>query len=132
MRASRCSIPTTFSRSFWPGQSGVPPCDATGCDGQYGIGIRNRGEKHVSRSFPGPLRYELGQGYAINERYHLRFEADAFNIFNNPDFDTPNNDVDFFPYYEGPPSIPPQGSLGIIQHTIGSSRFMQLSLHFLF
>ena len=51
---------------------------------------------------------------------------------NHPNFDTPNNDVDFFPYYEGPPSIPPEGSLGVIQHTLGSSRFLQLSLHLLF
>jgi hypothetical protein len=56
----------------------------------------------------------------------------VFNLFNHPDFDAPNNDVDFFPYYAGPPSIPPTGSLGYIQHTIGSSRFMQLSLHFSF
>ena len=35
----------------------------------------------------------------IKERFRLRFEADAFNIFNQPDFDTPNNDVDFFPDY---------------------------------
>ena len=31
-----------------------------------------------------------------------------------------------------PPSYPPQGSLGIIQHTIGSSRFLQLSMHLSF
>jgi hypothetical protein len=56
----------------------------------------------------------------------------VFNIFNHPDFDAPNNDVDFFPNYSGPPSFPPEGSLGIIQHTVGSPRFLQLSLHLSF
>src|SRR5216684_675323 len=48
------------------------------------------------------------------------------NIFNHPDFDAPNNNVTFFPNFSGPPSIPPTGSLGIIQHTVGSPRFLQL------
>jgi hypothetical protein len=111
-----------------PGTNGVPPCDATGCDmyeSLFGTSGRNL--------FRGPfqVRFDLSlaKEFALAERYHLRFEADAFNIFNHPDFDTPNNDVVFFPYYEGPPSNPPQGSLGMIQHTIGSPRFLQLSLH---
>ena len=114
-----------------PGQSGVPPCDATGCDiyeSLFGGTGRN--------TFRGPfqVRFDMGvnREFVVQERFHLRFEADAFNIFNHPDFDTPNNDVDFFPYYEGPPSIPPVGSLGYIQHTIGSPRFLQLSLHLTF
>jgi hypothetical protein len=74
----------------------------------------------------------IGKTFEIKERYRLRFNFDAFNVFNQPDFDTPNNDVDFFPNYSGPPSIPPKGSLGMIQHTIGSSRFLQLSLHLSF
>jgi hypothetical protein len=114
-----------------PGTDGVPPCDATGCDlyeSVYGTTGRN--------TFRGPFQtrfdVSLAKQFTVSERFGLRFEADAFNIFNQPDFDTPNNDVDFFPNYEGPPSIPPEGSLGIIQHTIGSSRFFQLSLHLLF
>ena len=114
-----------------PGQSGVPPCDSTGCDiyeSLFGPTGRN--------VFRGPfqVRFDMGvnREFVIAERFRLRFEADAFNIFNHPDFDTPNNDVDFFPYYEGPPSIPPVGSLGYIQHTIGSPRFLQLGLHLTF
>ena len=114
-----------------PGQDGVPPCDASGCDlyeSLYGTSGRN--------IFRGPfgVRFDMtiGKEFVLNDRFRLRFNADAFNIFNHPDFDTPNNDVTFFPNFSGPPSIPPVGSLGIIQHTIGSSRFLQLSMHLRF
>jgi flavin-binding protein dodecin len=109
-----------------PGTYGVPAGDVY--ESIYGDTGRNL--------FRGPfqVRFDLSlaKEFALNERLRLRFNAMAFNIFNHPDFDTPNNDVDFFPNYEGPPSIPPQGSLGIIQHTIGSSRFLQLALHLSF
>jgi hypothetical protein len=115
-----------------PGQDGVPPCDASGCDdweSVFGTSGRNL--------FRGPFQVRFDMSLAkqfpiIKDRFNLRFEADAFNIFNQPDFDTPNNDVDFLPKYYGPPSIPPQGSLGQIQHTIGSPRFLMLSLHLMF
>ncbi len=114
-----------------PGQSGVPPCDSSGCDmfeSVYGATGRN--------IFRGPfqVRFDMtiAKEFRFKERYRLRFNFDAFNLFNHPDFDTPNSDVVFFPYYEGPPQIPPNGSLGYIQHTIGSSRFMQMSLHLSF
>ncbi len=121
-----------FSPQFVaPGTNGVPPCDASGCDdfeSLYGTSGRN--------TFRGPfqIRFDmsLAKQFALTERFRLRFEADAFNMFNHPDFDAPNNDVDFFPYYEGPPVIPPKGELGLIQHTIGSPRFLQLQLHLTF
>ena len=114
-----------------PGTFGVPPCDSTGCDiyeSLYGTTARN--------TFRGPfqVRFDmsLAKQFPIKERFHLIFEADAFNVFNHADFDTPNNDVDFFPNYYGPPSVPPEGSLGVIQHTIGSPRFLQLQMHLMF
>jgi hypothetical protein len=114
-----------------PGTSGVPACDSSGCDlyeSLYGTTGRNL--------FRGPfqVRFDmaLSKEFELGERYRLRFNASAFNVFNHPDFDTPNNDVEFFPNFEGPPSVPPVGSLGYIQHTIGSSRFLQLSLHLRF
>jgi hypothetical protein len=114
-----------------PGTSGVPPCDASGCDefeSLYGTSGRNL--------FRGPfqVRFDLSlaKEFPIKERFRLRFRVDAFNIFNHPDFDAPNNNVTFFPNFVGPPSIPPQGSLGVIQHTIGSPRFLQLGLHLTF
>ncbi len=114
-----------------PGTNGVPPCDATGCDSYeslYGDSGRN-----IFRA-PFEVRFDmsLGKEFVLNERFRLRFNSDAFNIFNHPDFDAPNNNVTFFPNFSGPPSFPPTGSLGIIQHTLGSSRFMQFSLHLTF
>jgi Carboxypeptidase regulatory-like domain/TonB dependent receptor len=114
-----------------PGTYGVPPCDATGCD-KYESLYGNTGRNLFRGPFQTRFDMSLAKQFPITERFQLRFEADAFNIFNQPDFDTPNNDVDFFPYFEGPPSIPPEGSLGVIQHTIGSSRFLQLGLHLMF
>ncbi len=126
------SIPADFLPQFVaPGTNGVPACDASGCDNfesLFGTQAGTVFEAHFQVRFD----MTLAKTFAIKERYQLRFEADAFNIFNHPDFDTPNNNVNFFPNYVGPPSIPPQGSLGIIQHTIGSPRFLQLSLHLTF
>jgi Carboxypeptidase regulatory-like domain/TonB dependent receptor len=114
-----------------PGQSGVPPCDSSGCDvyeSLYGTTGRN------TFRAPFQVRFDmtLAKEFALNERFRLRFNFDAFNVFNHPDFDAPNNNVTFFPNFSGPPSFPPQGSLGIIQHTIGSPRFLQLSMHLRF
>jgi len=114
-----------------PGTNGVPPCDASGCDlfeSTYG----NTGRNIFRGPFQVRFDMSLAKEFRIRERFRLRFETDAFNIFNHPDFDAPNNNVTFFPNFSGPPSIPPQGSLGVIQHTIGSPRFLQLALHLTF
>ena len=114
-----------------PGTNGVPACDASGCDSfesLYGTSGRNL--------FRGPfqVRFDMSvaKEFPFEQRFNLRFEFDAFNIFNHPDFDAPNNNVTFFPNFTGPPSIPPSGSLGLIQHTVGSPRFLQLVLHLAF
>jgi hypothetical protein len=114
-----------------PGQSGVPPCDSSGCD-LYESGFGTSGRNLFRGPFQVRFDMSLAKQFMIGERCGLRFEADAFNIFNNAEFDAPNNDVTFFPNYTGPPSVPPQGSLGVIQHTIGSPRFLQLGLHLVF
>ncbi len=121
-----------FAPSFVaPGQSGVPPCDSSGCD-LYESLYGNSGRNLFRAPFQVRFDMTLGKEFQIHERYYVRFNFDAFNIFNHADFDAPNNDVVFFPYYEGPPSIPPVGSLGYIQHTLGSPRFLQLGLHLRF
>ena len=114
-----------------PGTNGVPTCDSSGCDSYESV-FGTTGRNLFRGPFQVRFDMSLAKEFRIKERYRLRFEADAFNIFNHPDFDTPNNDVVFFPNYAGPPSVPPEGSLGMIQHTIGSSRFLQLGLHLTF
>jgi hypothetical protein len=114
-----------------PGTNGVPPCNASGCDiyeSLFGSTGRNLFRGPFQVRFDATLRKE----FQLNERFRLRLNFDAFNLFNHPDFDTPNNDVTFFPGFEPPPVYPPEGSLGIIQHTIGSSRFLQIALHLSF
>jgi len=114
-----------------PGQDGVPPCDSSGCDNYESL-FSNTGRNLFRAPFQVRFDMTIGKEFLFAERYRLRFNFDAFNLFNHPDFDAPNNDVQFFPNYAGPVQIPPDGSLGYIQHTIGSSRFLQLSLHLSF
>ncbi len=109
-----------------PGTYGVPLDDPY--ESIYGSSGRN--------TFRGPfqVRFDatLNKQFLLTERVKLRFDFDAFNLFNHADFDTPNNDVVFFAGYSAPPVYPPEGSLGVIQHTIGSPRFLQLRLHLTF
>lgn len=124
--------PADFYPQFvQPGTYGVPPCDASGCDiyeSLFSVDGRNL--------FRGPfgVRFDmsLGKEFVLTERFRLRFNFDAFNIFNHPDFDAPNNQATFFEGYSPPPLAVPEGSVGYIQHTIGSSRFLQFSLHLTF
>jgi hypothetical protein len=109
-----------------PGTYGVP------LDDPYESIYGNTGRNIFRGPFQVRFDMDLGKLFTINDRFRLRFNFDAFNIFNHPDFDTPNNDVVFFEGYSAPPVFPPGGSLGYIQHTIGSSRFLQLSLHLAF
>ncbi|MBV9888031.1 MAG: TonB-dependent receptor [Acidobacteria bacterium] len=136
-----------------PGQNGVPPCDpVTGvCDvyeTNFGPASRN--------IFVSPFQSRVDMGvfknFKITERFRLKFDVQAFNIFNHPSFDTPNNNVEFNPFFANPPQYsapfpvngqtncaapdayvcPPSGKLGVIQHTIGSPRFLQMALHLTF
>ena len=58
--------------------------------------------------------------------------ADAFNVFNHPDFDTPNNNVSFFPNLFRAGRISAAGKPGNHPAHVGSARFLQLSLHLTF
>ena len=76
----------------------------------------------------------------------LKFEADAFNIFNHPSFDAPNNNFELDPCFNpnpcyitptptNPTPIISSGNtsnFGVIGQTVGSNRFLQLSAHLVF
>ena len=128
-----------------PGQSGVPPCGlttagTTACDtletGDGGTG------RNAFRA-PFQLRFDLSvvKNFKLSERFGLKFQADAFNIFNHASFDAPNTDFEFnpdfspFPNYVTPGAILSSGNtsgFGVIQQTVGSNRFLQLSMHLTF
>ena len=122
-----------------PGQNGVPPCQTLSgvqvCD-NFETGFGNNG-RNIFRG-PAQVRFDFSvlKDFRISERFVLKFEADAFNVFNHPSFDAPNNDFQLnscfnpVPCYSTSPGLA-QG-YGDIQNTIGSPRFMQLSLHLTF
>jgi hypothetical protein len=136
LNAAAFSIQSLILR---PGQDGVPPCGPTTsgiqnfCDTvetTFSTGGRN--------VFRGPFQerfdFSLSKDTKLNERFGLKFQADAFNLFNHPSFDTPNNNVTFNPCFNPVPCYvtPPHGHLGVIQHTLGSPRFIQMALHLTF
>jgi hypothetical protein len=118
-----------FPQFVQPGTHGVPPCDSAGNCDSYESLFSGTG-RNIFRG-PFQTRFDMGVGreFRIHEKYRLRFNAMAFNIFNHPDFDAPNNDATYFADFTAPPLAVPEGSLGYIQHTLGSSRFIQLALH---
>ncbi len=121
-----------FPQFVAPGTNGVPPCASpTLCDTDESL-FSGTG-RNIFRA-PFQVRFDMGlqKVFTIADKYRLRFDATAFNIFNHANFDAPNNDVTFFHDFEGPPLAVPEGSLGFIQHTIGSPRFLQLALHLSF
>lgn len=142
LNAAAFGIPAPFT----PGTNGVPACDtSTGtpvCDtfeNGYASGGRN--------IFRGPFqeRWDFGlfKNFQVTERFQLKYDLKAFNVFNHPSFDIPSNDVSFNPGFCYPPSpnfscsplgysFPPFGNLGQLQHTIGSPRFIQMALHLTF
>jgi len=141
LNAAAFGIPAPYT----PGTNGVPACDSSSgvkvCDNfenGYASGGRN--------IFRGPFqeRFDFGvfKNFKVTERFALRYDVNAFNVFNHPSFDIPSNSVSFNPSFCYPPqpgnctgnppfgySFPPSGNLGVLQHTIGSPRFIQMALH---
>jgi hypothetical protein len=141
--------PNDFSIPFLqPGQSGVPPCGLTtagtqACDTlETGYGSNGR---NIFRA-PFQTRFDISifKNVKFGERVALRFQADAFNIFNHPDFDAPNGNFALngcfnpFPCFPTDmtqiltPASPNPQNYGVIRQTVGSNRFMQLSMHLTF
>jgi len=126
-----------------PGTSGVPPCGPTFnntstnfCD-NVETGFSTTGRNTYRGPFQNRFDFSVMKNFKLTERFQLKYRFDAFNIFNHPSFDTPNNNITFngcfnpVPCYASSGSTA-SGSLGVIQHTIGSPRFLQMSLRLLF
>jgi len=114
-----------------PGTNGVPAADASGAD-IYESLFASTGRNIFRAPFQVQFDMSLGKEFTFHERYRLKLNLDAFNLFNHPDFDAPDNNVQFFPGFSPPPRTTAPPGLGVIQHTIGSPRFLQLDMHFSF
>jgi hypothetical protein len=128
-----------------PGQDGVPPCEmdaATGgfdvCDTQE-TGFGSTGRNVFRAPFETRFDFSIFKNFKINDRFNLKFETDAFNLFNHPSLDSPDTDFElnscFNPvpcYNLTPTSTGNTKGFGVIGGTIGSSRFLQMSLHLTF
>lgn len=114
-----------------------------------------KGQRNIFRQ-TAQKRGDISLIKAINvkERYNLRYTFDVFNLTNTTSFDIPEDNVSQNQYYDqfpvvGTPVLPTNncstnpngnnggfyncpGSLGVTQHTIGSPRQIQMSLHLVF
>lgn len=141
LNAAAFGIPTPYS----PGSNstGVPPCDPISglCD-PYENGYAPGGRNIFRAPFQNRFDFGVSKIVSIKERFQFKYDLLAFNIFNHPSFDIPSNNVEFNPYFSNPPydpvtgnntyTFPPYGNLGILQHSIGSPRFIQMALHLTF
>jgi hypothetical protein len=130
-----------------PGQFGVPSGDT------FETNFGGTGRNIFRSSFQTRFDLSVFKEFRLSERFKLRFDAQAFNLFNHASFDAPNNNISFNPFFNNPPQYgasfgtpffkpcdpitgayvcPPRGSGGIVQHTIGSPRFLQMALHLSF
>jgi hypothetical protein len=138
--------PNDFAIPFLsPGQSGVPPCGpttagTTACD-TLETGYGNTGRNVFRAPFQTRFDFSVFKNFKVTERVALKFQADAFNIFNHPSFDTPNTDFELnacfnpFPCFNSQPltaSSPNPKNFGVISQTVGSNRFLQLAMHLSF
>ena len=140
LNAAAFGVPTPFA----PGTNGVPPCDPiTGACDTFETGYTTGGRNIFRGPFQARFDFGVFKDFKFTERFALRYDVLAFNIFNHPSFDIPSNNVDFNPGFCNPPSpsfscsplgysFPPGGHLGELQHTIGSPRFIQMALHLTF
>lgn len=64
----------------------------------------------------------------------MRFQADAFNVFNHATFDAPaTSSAGLYTVSNGVPTARAfLSSFGVVQRTIGSPRFLQLSMNVVF
>jgi hypothetical protein len=141
--------PNDFSIPFLaPGQDGVPPANSPTTGGTTATdnletGYGPNGRNLFRAPFQTRFDFSLFKTFKFNERFHLKLQADAFNILNQPSFDTPLNSFALngcfspFPCFPDPttilsPATPNTSNYGVIKQTVGSNRFLQLSMHLAF
>jgi hypothetical protein len=123
-----------------PGQSGVPPCATVNggqlCDTfETGFGATGR------NTFRGPFQWRADVSAVkttkVNERVSVRYQADFFNVFNHPSFDAPSLSPSSYRTTTNNGNVVPTTqaflpTFATVQRTIGSPRFIQMSLSVVF
>ncbi|MBZ5723378.1 MAG: TonB-dependent receptor [Acidobacteriia bacterium] len=119
-----------FVPQLAPGTNGVPTdCTAAGVCDTFETTFGGTGRDLFRGPAQKRLDISLIKTTRIRERYVVRFGADAFNVTNTPSFDVPTNSASQYSVRAGVPTqVALPASFGLIQHTIGSARFLQLSL----
>jgi hypothetical protein len=121
-----------------PGQNGVPPC--TTVNGAQACDTVETAFGNTSRNpFRGPFQWRADVSArkvtAVTEKVSLRLQADAFNVFNHASFDAPNVSSSLY-NTNFTTNIPtpraPSTSFGFVSRTLGSPRFLQLSVNLIF
>jgi len=113
-----------------PGTDGVPLGDT------LETGFGNTGRNVFRAPFQTVFNFSVFKNFKISERINLKYQFDAFNLFNQPNFDTPDTDFELDPCFNPEPcyeTTPGTGrGYGVISGTVGSNRFLQMSLHLTF
>jgi hypothetical protein len=96
------------------------------------------GQRNIFRqSFQKRADASLMKSTELTDRYSLKYTFDVYNLTNTASFDIPGNEVsqnenyNNFPTYGQPLYNAPFG-IGVVTHTIGSARQIQMSLRLLF
>lgn len=121
-----------------PGQNGVPPC--TTVNGAQVCDTVETAFGNTSRNtFRGPFQWRADlsarKATPINEKMSIRFQADLFNVFNHASFDAPGvgSSLYFTNFSTNVPTVrAPSSSFGLVSRTLGSPRFVQLSMNLIF
>ena len=143
LRAECFTVPVLPAGGLGGAIPSTDPFETTFTTGQRNI-FRQAFQKRADAS--------LVKELALHEHYNLKYSFEVYNLTNTTSFDVPGDDVsmnqDYNPFPSaGTPVLPGtcnargqgtvQGSfyscpsgLGIVSHTIGSPRQIQMSLHF--
>ena len=103
----------------------------------FETGFANGGRNIFRQAFQKRADASLVKVLDLNERYHLKYTFDVYNLTNTASFDVPGNEVsqnenfNSFPTAGQPLYNAPFG-IGVVTHTIGSARQIQMSLRMLF
>jgi len=109
------------------GTSGVPVGDT------FETGWANTGRNVFRAPFQARADVSLAKVFRVNDRFNVRYSAEAYNLTNHPSFDAPNINAALYTTSAGKPTLhTPAASVGLIQHTLGSPRFLQMSLRVTF